>query len=153
MTERSVTFDEFTVRRSFPVPPSTVFRAFSEAESKYAWLGGDPGAPTTIESVWDFRVGGTEINSTHFHGSENRYVATYLDIVPDRRIIYSYELSVAGLRLSASLVTIELSEGIKGGTELVHTEFGAFLDGHETPSVRAAGTEGIYDALLAHLPR
>ena len=54
--------------------------------------------------------------------------ATYLDIVPDERIIYAYEMTIDGQRISASLASIELRP-VPGGTHLSLTEHGIFLDG------------------------
>jgi hypothetical protein len=53
-------------------------------------------------------------------------------------------------RISVSLATVELApEG--GGTRLVYTEQGAFLDGHDTPAQREQGTGSLLDALGAEL--
>jgi uncharacterized protein YndB with AHSA1/START domain len=57
--------------------------------------------------------------------------AWYLDIEPDRRIDYAYDVRVGDTRLLASLATVELRpEG--GGTRLVFTEQGAFFGGDDT---------------------
>ena len=71
-------------------------------------------------------------------------------IVPDQRIVYSYELLFGETRVSVSLATIELlAEG--DGTRLVMTEQGAFLDGHDTSATREHGTGELLDALGAFL--
>ena len=72
--------------------------------------------------------------------------ARYLDIEPDRRIVYAYDVRVSDRRLVASLATVELRpEG--GGTRLVFTEQGAFFDGHEAPSRREHGMGSLLDLL------
>jgi uncharacterized protein YndB with AHSA1/START domain len=76
--------------------------------------------------------------------------AVYQDIVPNQRIVYSYELLFGETRVSVSLTTIELiAEG--KGTRLVMTEQGAFFDGHDTPATREHGTGELLDALGAAL--
>jgi len=76
--------------------------------------------------------------------------AVYQDIVPDQRIVYSYELLFGETRVSVSLATIEfLAEN--GGTRLVMTEQGAFFDGHDTSATREHGTGELLDALGAAL--
>jgi uncharacterized protein YndB with AHSA1/START domain len=59
--------------------------------------------------------------------------------VSERRIVYSYDMLADEVRISVSLVTIELlPDGT--GTRLLFTEQGAFLDGHEAPAHREHGT-------------
>ena len=95
----------------------------------------------------DFRVGGKEINAGGpKDGPIHVYTATYQDIVPDQRIVYSYDMLFGGTRISVSLATIELfAEG--KGTRLVLTEQGAFLDGQDTSSTREHGTGVLLDLL------
>lgn len=61
------------------------------------------------------------------------------DIVPDARIVYSYGMHLGERRISVSLTTIEFRpEG--GGTRLVFTEQGVFLDGYDDVAGREEGT-------------
>ena len=52
--------------------------------------------------------------------------------MPDQRIVTTYEMLMADTRISVSLATVELTPA--GGTRLVYTEQGAFLDGHDNPA-------------------
>ena len=57
----------------------------------------------------DFRVGGKEVNAgCPSDGQMHYFNAVYQDIVPDQRIVYSYELLFGETRVSVSLATIEL---------------------------------------------
>lgn len=142
--EPSVVFDEFTVEREFPASAARVFWALSDETAKSAWFV-NPNGESTERSL-DFRVGGTEINAGRAGGYEYRFVATYHDIVPDARIVYSYEMYAGGAKLSVSLTTIQLRE--EGGlTRVSHTEQGAFFDRHEDPGLRRAGTDDLYEAI------
>ena len=146
MTERSVEHDTFSIERTYPAPPARVFAAWADAEAKARWFGG----PAEWESgphELDFRVGGREASAGGpTGGSVHAYTARYWDIVPEERIIYSYELLLDGTRISVSLVTVELEpEGT--GTRLKLTEHAAFLDGHEVPGMREQGTGSLLDAL------
>lgn len=146
MTDYSITHADFTLKRSLKSSPAKVFEAFSDKAKKAAWFG-DPTADGG-EWTFDFREGGTEVNSGEFHGQSNSFEALYHDIVPDTRIVFSYTMHVGGVKLSASLTTIEFEpEGT--GTLIVHTEKGAFFDGHEDPKIREEGTAGILEALAA----
>ncbi|WP_245435859.1 SRPBCC domain-containing protein [Mesorhizobium tamadayense] len=72
------------------------------------------------------------------------------DIMPNQRIVYSYELLFGETRVSVSLATIELIADGKG-TRLILTEQGAIFDGHDTPNTREHGTGELLDALGAAL--
>ena len=69
-----------------------------------------------------------------------------LDIVPNRRIIYAYELHLDDVKISVSLATIELQQD-GNNTVLTLTEQGAFLDGYDDAGSREEGTRGLLDAL------
>jgi uncharacterized protein YndB with AHSA1/START domain len=74
----------------------------------------------------------------------------YQDIVPDQRIVYTYEMHINGNRISISLATIEFKpEG--AGTRLLLTEQGVFLDGHDDAGSREKGTRGLMDRMEASL--
>ncbi|HEX8832197.1 MAG TPA: SRPBCC family protein [Longimicrobium sp.] len=139
MSERTVTHATFTLDRTYPAPPARVFAAFADPAEKARWTACHPDWQT-LEHEMDFRVGGREMNRTLPPGGpEHGFEARYHDIVPNERIVYSYHMSVGDARISASLVTLEL-EPAGGGTRLVFTEQGAFLDDHQHPGDREAGT-------------
>jgi uncharacterized protein YndB with AHSA1/START domain len=82
------------------------------------------------------------------------YRATFHDIVPDERVVFSYHLTADDMRRWASLVTIELAPR-DGGTSLRHTEQYVFLactaDGaHDTAHLQG-GTRLQLNALAAAL--
>ena len=70
--------------------------------------------------------------------------ATYFDIKPGERIVYTYEMHQDDRKISVSLATIEVQpEG--SGTKLVVTEQGAFLDGYDDNGSREHGTGILLD--------
>ena len=79
-------------------------------------------------------------------GHEYAFQALYQDIVPGRRIVYTYDMLVDGIRISVSLATAEFKPE-REGTRLVFTEQGAFLDGHEAPTQREHGMGSLLDSL------
>ena len=145
-----ITHASFTLERKLSVPPSRVFQAFSDYESKRKWFGGPP-EWTQGESSLDFRVGGRE---TDVGGPEGGFVSTmhaiYHDIVQDQRIVYTYEMLLNGERSSVSLSTVEL-EADGEGTLLTLTEQGAYFTEEDQVDGRKEGTEGLLDALQAYL--
>lgn len=158
MTDSSVIHDTFSIERSYPAAPSRVFAAFASREAKDAW--GDTGDLEPAESdagssEFDFRPGGRERFGLKYEGKSYRYDALYYDIVPDQRIVYSYEMYANDARISVSVATIEFAKN-GDGTALTWTEQGAYLDGidgAEAPALRKGGTTDLLDGLARYLTR
>ena len=85
-------------------------------------------------------------------GPVHYYNAIYQDIVPNERIVLTYEMHMDKTRISVSLGTTEIS-ATEGGTKLVYTEQGAYLDGHDNVAQREAGCRELYEALAVELQR
>jgi uncharacterized protein YndB with AHSA1/START domain len=156
VTERSVIHDTFSIERTYPASPSRVFAAFASRDAKDAW-GGDPDMdPADVHPAsteFDFRPGGRERFSFKYENRTFGYDALYYDIVPDQRIVYSYEMHVDGARISVSVATIEFAKS-GDGTALAWTEQGAYLDGIDGPqasALRKEGTAGMLDGLTQYL--
>ena len=150
ITERSVTHATFVIERTYDASPARVFQAFADPAIKSRWFGSDD-APTTQYEL-DFRIGGHEISRGTVESHTYDYDACFQDIVPDARIITTYEMFMDGARISVSVATVELKpEG--SATRLVFTEQGAFLDGFDTPAQREHGTRELLEALGAELER
>lgn len=152
MTERTVVHETFVIERVYPVPPARVFSAHADPEIKARWFDGPP-EMEVLESSLDFRVGGRERNVVKEPGSPVlAYEAVYRDIVPDSRIVLTYEMQLDGKRISVSVATTELvPDG--DGTRLIYTEQGAFLDGLDSAASRQEGSAWILDALGEELER
>jgi uncharacterized protein YndB with AHSA1/START domain len=146
MTKRSVTHASFTIERVYPVPPARVFAAFADPALKKRWFGGPPEwGPDT--GTMDFRVGGRETSSGGPPGGAVHHMeALYWDIVPDERIVWTYDMKLDDTRISVSLNTVELRAEGKG-TRMTFTEAGAYLDDFDKPGVRQEGTEWLLDQL------
>lgn len=127
MNPHTTTHCSFTIERHFAASPAQVFNAWSNPELKKRWFY------TTEEEgnigyKLDFRVGGCEhLVSGPSDGPMHVYDAHIEDIVPNERIVYSYDMCLDDKRVSVSLATVELEpEG--DGTRLVFTEEDVFLD-------------------------
>ena len=76
--------------------------------------------------------------------------ATYYDVIPNKRLVYSYVMHLDDKKISVSLATMQLkAEG--GKTTLKVSEQGAFLDGYDDAGSREHGTGHLLDALGASL--
>ena len=78
--------------------------------------------------------------------------ARYIDIVPDARIIYAYDMKLGEKRISVSLATITF-EAEPGGTRMLFTEQLVFLDGYSDDGLRLQGTEMLLDHYELYLER
>lgn len=141
MAERSIVHGSFTVERSYPVPPARVFRAWADPQIKAKWFGAG------ASQIFEFREGGREYAASAMDDKTSFTMdVRYYDIVEGNRIVYTYDMTVNGARLSVSIATVEFrAEG--QGTKMVVTEYGAFLDGLDTVEQRRQGTEMMIEGL------
>jgi len=137
--ERYITHDTFTIERSYQAAPAQTFAAWADPELKAQWF------PPAEE--FDFRVGGREIVSgSELGGPVFRSVATFHEIVPDTRIVYTIIIDMETTRISVNVVTVEFAEE-GDGTRLVYTEQCAFLDGLDSVEVHRLGSHDFLDKL------
>jgi uncharacterized protein YndB with AHSA1/START domain len=148
VSDRSVEHATFVSERGYDASPEQVFAAWSDPQAKARWFH-----DTEEEVEFDFRVGGWERRQGVLPGGhEYAFQGLYWDIVPDRRIVYAYDMHLDGVRISVSVATVEL-EPERDGTRLVYTEQGAFFDGHEPPAGREHGMGSLLDLLGKWLAR
>lgn len=139
MNERWVKHATFVVERMYAASPERVYQAWADPIAKAKWF--------SKADIFDFRVGGREYSrGGPPEGPIFTFDASYQELVPERRIVYTYTLDSDGTRISVSITTVELIEA-EGGTKLIFTEQGAFFDGHDTPEIREHGTNVMLDAL------
>jgi uncharacterized protein YndB with AHSA1/START domain len=152
MTERSITHGSFSLQRTYDVPREMVFAAFATEAGKAAWFNAGEGY-TIVEKAFEFREGGKETLAGRWQsGMVTRMDLVYFDIVPNERIVYTYEMRLDGTKISVSLATIEFKpEG--RGTRLQLTETGAYLDGYDDAGSREHGTNALIDKLGDYLAR
>jgi uncharacterized protein YndB with AHSA1/START domain len=136
MTDRSISHGSFVIERSYPAHPTKVFGAWADGAAKETWMDDPDYKSDGGKYELDFRVGGHErFSGITPDGRPYRYEGVIYDIVPDQRIVYSYEMYTGQDLGSVSLATVEIAaEG--SGTKLTYTEQGAFLDGIEKPEER-----------------
>jgi uncharacterized protein YndB with AHSA1/START domain len=142
MTRPTTEHTTFVIERRYDAAPQRAFAAWADPEAKARWFAG---GQSDVEL--DFRVGGRERHSgTAPNGRAYRYEGVYNDIVPDERIIYSYEMFIDDALISVSVATVELKPD-GDGTHLVFTEQAVFVDAGETLRSREGGTASLLDAL------
>jgi uncharacterized protein YndB with AHSA1/START domain len=160
MTAHSVVHSTFVIERDYAASPARVFAAFANPATKRRWFTEGKGSEV-LEAIMDFRVGGRESTRFRFQGgpagappkgTEIRNDTLYQDIVPERRIVFAYTMTIGDKRISASLATIEL-RSTGNGTHLVFTEQGAFFEGADGPRMREEGWRDLLSKLGEELRR
>jgi uncharacterized protein YndB with AHSA1/START domain len=139
MTVRDAKHATFTIERVYAATPARAFAAWANKDAKAAWAYcHEEWVPSAHE--FDFRTGGREhVVTGPAGGTAHIFDAVYYDIVTDQRIVYAYDMHLDERRISVSLTTIEFF-AVSGGTRLVLTEQGAFLDGYDDIAGREEGT-------------
>jgi uncharacterized protein YndB with AHSA1/START domain len=150
MTLSTVAHDTFVVERTYDAPVRLVFEAWADPALKARWF---TGSADTLGAGYDldFRIGGREaFGGGPPGGTVHTYESRYHDIVPEQRIVYTYEMYADEARISVSVATVEF-QSVGDVTRLVLTEQGVFLDGHDTAAQREEGTRSFLESLAASL--
>jgi uncharacterized protein YndB with AHSA1/START domain len=145
MTKRSAQHGTIRLERRFKAPPVRVFAAWAEPKARAKW--DVPGRWMIAEQTFDFREGGRELKRFGPMGDPRLLANTlYVDIVPPRRIVFSYSMTSQGTPISVSLTTIEISAEAKE-THLLLTEQIVFLDGNDNAANREEGLASMLDKI------
>src|SRR5262249_45250942 len=106
------------IRRNFDAPVTAVYAAWTDPQQMKDWMG-PSNAVGPSEVTQDFRVGGRYRIVMHApDGETHRVGGVYREIVPDRRLVYTWAWESTPER--ESLVTVEFRAAGRG-TELVLT--------------------------------
>ena len=157
MEDRSVIHSTFVIERSYPATPDRVFAAFADPARKRRWFVEGEGHDVEHFEM-DFRVGGKERARFRFQeGTLLRGIActndiSYLDIVPNRRLVHASTMTVGEKCISAALATFEFLPS-ETGTGLIFTHQGAYFEGADGPDMREAGWRKLFERLTAEFPR
>ncbi len=155
--ETSVIHSTFVLERSYPKSPERVFSAFSSLEQKRRWFFAEGEGHHEVEKFeMDFQVGGTDHlrlkQGTPFPGVAMVTQDSYLDILPNRRIVTVSTMTLGDKRISCALITFEFLPTAQG-TDLICTHQGTFFEGSGGPEMREEGWRKLLDALTVELSR
>jgi len=143
----------FALERVFKATPAQVFRAFADPQAKSRWFAGGGEDPKLVEREMDVRPGGRELAVGKWKsGLTTRFDAIYFDVVPDRRLVYGYEMHLDARKISVSLACVEI-EPHADGVKLKVAGQAVFLDGYEDNGARERGTAMLMDKLVATIER
>ena len=111
-----------TLRRHFRVSPAKVWRAWTDPQALKHWFGPEEIIDVPLAEV-ELRVGGRfRVTMRAADGETHDVSGTYLEVVPERRLVFSWAWRSTPER--ESRVTVQL-EPDAGGCELVlmHEQF------------------------------
>lgn len=147
MPQTRVSEATLTVRRTYPVPRSRLFKAWSDPADLMKWFA-PPGLDTPVAEI-DFRVGGTYRFGMRrlSEGSLIFVSGTYREIVPPSRIVFTWSFETH-FEVKDSVVTIDFLD-VPGGTELVLTH--ELLPTTKERDSHEAGWTGILEKLAGSL--
>jgi uncharacterized protein YndB with AHSA1/START domain len=147
MNNPPVVHGSFVIERSYDAPASRVFAAWADPAMKERWFIGPEGW-TAVRRELDFRTGAQEVAHGRFAGGgETIFIARYHDIVPDRRIVFAYDMHWNGAHRSVSLATVEIMPDGAKRTKLRITEQIAFIDGNDGTAAREHGTAALLERI------
>ena len=148
---RSIKHGSFVIERHLQLRPRGAVSRVDRSSRQGALVQRPADKWTEQVREMDVRVGGRErVIGKFVDGSESRFEALYFDIVPERRLVYTYDMYWQGKKISVSLASVEfvaLGKDSSQGTKLIVTEQHAFLDGYEDAGNRERGTLGLMDNL------
>lgn len=102
---------ELVITRTFDAPARLLFQAWSTREHIMKWFG-PVGWPVTMCEM-DFRVGGRwRMAMTGPSGKQNTpFGGTYLEIVPDRKIVFDNGFEAPGAERMIMTITFDEKDG------------------------------------------
>ena len=152
-TARSAVHSTFTYQRRYPHAPAAVWHALTDATAMRDWYFADQAGLAIDEIVSRAEVGERQrIVGRFTDGTPFELRATFTDVVPQERLVATYEVQIGGAHVSSSISTAELAAD-GDGTELRFVDQSTHLDGHEDPAQRERGWHGLLDALGTSLDR
>jgi uncharacterized protein YndB with AHSA1/START domain len=122
-----------TLKRRLKAPPSQVYSAWTDPKKIARWFGPRDTAQASVAAEIDLRVGGHyRISFTSEGGERHQVGGVYREVVPNRRLVFSWAWHSTPER--ESLVTVTLQPAGAGTLLTLHHEQlfdAAARDAHE----------------------
>lgn len=138
-------FPSVTIVRRIKAPPAKVWAAITQPDLMMQWWGPDAGP--TLNVVADVHPGGRfSVVFRLLNGEKHNPTGFYQEVVPERRLVFTWELP--GTQERKSLVTFQL-EPSDGGTLLTLTHEN--LPDEDLRNSHEQGWNGLLDKLPVFL--
>lgn len=129
-----------TLKRHISATPAQVFAAWTDPKQLAKWFGPGPG-PVTLAKT-DLRVGGRYAIAFKEDGDEHHISGTYLDLIPDEKLVFTW--TWRHLPEQQSQVTVLIKPDGQGSlVTLIHEQF---VDEH-IRDLHRKGWSGCFDEL------
>lgn len=114
------------MERTYTASPQRVFAAWADVEARKRWSAPAENIRIEYEEA-DFREGGRDISRCIEPGNDD-YVAavTYIDIKRDQRIAFVEDVIHGKTRVSAALISVELTPANAGSRLLLTMQIASF---------------------------
>jgi uncharacterized protein YndB with AHSA1/START domain len=148
--QSSIARDTIVLERTYRAAPDRVFGVWEDVKARARWAKPFPEMDLVYDSH-DFRVGGTDVYRCGLDGVFNWAAEIqYLDIVRDKRLIYSERMAEDGKPQSASVTTVELFARGKETLQIVSIDI-LTLDGSTMLEGYAGSWNTVLDNIAAEL--
>jgi len=150
MIQETAVHQTKTITRQFPVSRTRLFQAWANVEARSTW--GSPSPEVTLRyDQADFVVGGADDCVCVYEGQDvHRVITRWLDIVENRRLVFSEMMTDLTQTMGGSLVTVEFF-GDDRQSSLVVTLQTVALDGLGLEAGVVEGWTGAMELLAAYL--
>src|SRR5215475_8226687 len=146
MNARRTSHQTIVVHRQYDLPAEQVFRAWEDTAALQAWHTPGDASWTAEMLEHDFRVGGVKRFRFGPPGETFLEDCRYEDIVPDARLCYAMTIARGDVRITTSMVTVELfPHGER--TDVLVTDQLVILDGGDQSADRERGWGETLDKL------
>jgi uncharacterized protein YndB with AHSA1/START domain len=92
---------EIIITREFELPVDLLFRAYAEAELIEQWMG------TKVVKLDHQRHGSYQFETTDPHGNKHRFNGAIHDVIPNEKIIRTFEMEGAPLGVQLEILEFE----------------------------------------------
>lgn len=116
-----LTRPSLTLRRRLKASPAQVFAAWTDSQKIVRWFGPAEAVADSVSAEMDVRVGGRyRIRFTTMDGEQHEVGGVYREVVPHRRLVFTWAWHTTPER--ESLVTVTLTEDGDGTLLTLHHE-------------------------------
>ena len=122
-----------TLKRRIKAAPEKIFAAWTDPQKLAQWFGPADTVAGSVEALVDVRVGGRyQMRFRGTSGEQHQVGGEYREVVPDRRLVFTWAWQTTPERQSLVTITI-VPDGEGSLFTLQHEQFfdAAARDGHE----------------------